>query len=212
MKDGLWQKEYSNSATTPELENKTIGIVGFGEIGRAVKRKLSGFNMNFLIFDPFVDNSDITACGAQPAELTSLLSQADFVTLHAKLSGDAKHMIGEKELNLMKPTAFLVNSARADLVDEKALASALSEKRISGAALDVYSAEPLPTDHPFMKLDNITLTPHLASSTLECLAKSPQLLVNEILNFADTGQSKFIVNPEVLERFSTDDFCEIFRR
>jgi len=212
MKEGLWQKEYSNSAITPELENKTIGIVGFGEIGRAVKRKLSGFNMNFLVYDPFVKDSDIISTGAQPAELPTLLRQSDFVTLHAKLGGDAKHMIGEKELNLMKPTAFLVNSARADLVDEQALAAALAKKRISGAALDVYSDEPLPAEHPFMKLDNITMTPHLASSTLECLAKSPRLLVNEILNFADTGESKFIVNPEVLERFSVDDFREIFRR
>ena len=212
IKIGLWQKEYSNSASTPELENKTIGIVGFGEIGRAVKRKLSGFNMNFLVYDPFVKNSDIISSGAEPAELPKLLRKSDFVTLHAKLSGDAKHMIGEKELNLMKPTAFLVNSARADLVDEQALTAALANKRISGAALDVYSDEPLPADHPFMKLDNITMTPHLASSTLECLAKSPRLLVNEILNFADTGESRFILNPVVLERFSDSDFRKIFNR
>lgn len=212
MKEGVWQKEYSNSATTPELENKTIGIVGFGEIGRAVKRKLGGFSMNFLVFDPFVKDSDIISSGAQPADLPTLLGQSDFITLHAKLSGEAKHMIGEKELNLMKPTAYLVNSARADLVDEQALASALAEKRISGAALDVYSDEPLPADHPFMKLDNITMTPHLASSTLECLAKSPRLLVNEILHFVDTGESRFIVNPEVLDRFPADDFRKIFSR
>jgi len=212
MKEGLWQKEYSNSAITPELENKTIGIVGFGEIGRAVKRKLSGFAMNFLVFDPFVNNSDILSSGAKPVELATLLKESDFVTLHAKLSGDAKHMIGENELNLMKQTAFLINSARADLVDEQALASALAEKRISGAALDVYSNEPLPADHPFLKLDNITMTPHLASSTLECLAKSPRLLANEILKFAETGKSRFIVNPEVLDRYSPDDFLQIFRR
>lgn len=212
MKKGSWQKEYSNSSTTPELEKKTVGIVGFGEIGRAVKRKLSGFGMNFLVFDPFVEDSDIISRGAKPVDLSTLLKESDFVTLHAKLSGDAKHMIGSKELLLMKPTAFLVNSARADLVDEQALASALRQKRISGAALDVYSDEPLPEDHPFLKLDNITLTPHLASSTIECLAKSPQLLVNEILCFINTGKSRFILNPEVLEKFPVEDFKNLFRR
>lgn len=210
MKSGVWQKEYSNSATTPELENKTVGIVGFGEIGRAVRRKLSGFNVKFMAYDPFVPDSDIEALGARPAKLEELLSQSDFVTLHAKLSGDAKHMIGKKELDLMKPTAYLINSARADLVDEQALAAALAEKRISGAALDVYSEEPLPADHPFMKLDNITMTPHLASSTLECLAKSPRLLVTEILKFIETGESRFILNPEVLEKRPVEEFRAMF--
>ena len=135
MKAGAWQKEYSNSACTPELGKQDPGVSSASErSGRAVARKLKGFNMRFLVYDPFVPAANIEAAGGQSADLKNLLTDSDFVTLHAKMTGDAKHMIGEEELALMKPTSFLINSARADLVDEQALAGALAEKRIAGAA------------------------------------------------------------------------------
>jgi D-3-phosphoglycerate dehydrogenase / 2-oxoglutarate reductase len=135
-----------------------------------------------------------------------LLAASDFVSLHAKVTEDSINMIDERELSLMKPTAYLINTARAELVNEEALCRALKARHISGAAMDVFKDEPLPGDHPLLKLDNVTLTPHIASSTLECLAKSPRLLVDEILKFFETGHSHFIVNPEVLQKYPVDRF------
>ena len=206
MKNGVWRKAYVNSTTTPELESKTLGIVGFGEVGKTVLRKLKGFNVNFMVYDPFVSDSDISESGAEPADLDTLLSRSDFISLHAVVTEDSIHMIDERELKLMKPTAYLINTARAELVNEQALYHALKDRQISGAAMDVFKDEPLPADHPFLELDNVTLTPHLASSTLECLSKSPRLLVDEILKFCEIGTSHFIVNPEVFKKYPADHF------
>lgn len=204
--NGIWRKEYSNSATTPELESKTAGIVGFGKIGRAVLRKLRGFNMKFLVYDPYVSASDIAAAGGEVADLDTLLKNSDFVSLHVRMIKGEKPLIGEAQLKMMKPTAYLINTARAYVVDQDALYRALKDKMISGAAIDTFSPEPLPPGHPFLELDNITLTPHLASSTLECVANSPRLLTEEIIKFLETGSSRFILNREVIDQHSAEHF------
>lgn len=206
MASGSWRKVYLNSATAPELEAKTVGLIGFGEVGRAVMRKLKCFNMKFNVVDPFAPQSEIVKLGGRPTDLDTLLSTSDFVSLHANVTPESKNLIDERELSLMKPTAYLINTARSELINQEALYDALKNQRISGAAMDVFKDEPLPSDHPFLELDNVTLTPHIASSTLECLAKSPQLLTDEILNFFETGASRFILNPELLEKFPMDHF------
>ena len=206
MTGGSWRKVYLNSATAPELEEKTVGLIGFGEVGRAVMRKLQCFRMQFKVYDPFVPASQIEALGGEAAGLDTLLASSDFVSLHAKVTAESINMIDERELALMKPTAYLINTARAELINEEALCKALKAQRISGAAMDVFKDEPLPADHPLLALDNVTLTPHLASSTLECLAKSPRLLVDEIFKFFETGHSRFIVNPELLKEYPLDRF------
>jgi D-3-phosphoglycerate dehydrogenase len=199
-KKGIWRKSYMNSACTPELEGKTLGIVGFGEVGRAVLQKLKGFNMRFLVHDPFVSESDIAQCGGRKVGLDELVANSDFVTLHAVVTPESTAMIGYREIGLMKPTAYLINTARSELVDENALYDALRAQKIAGAAMDVFKDEPLPVDHPLLQLDNVTLTPHLASSTVECLSKSPRLLLDEIVKCLHTGDSRFILNPEVLRK------------
>ena len=206
MTGGSWRKVYLNSATAPEFEAKIVGLVGFGEVGRAVMRKLKCFNMKFMVYDPFVPKAQIEKLGGEQVDLDNLLASSDFISLHATVTDKASNMIDAREISLMKPTAYLINTARAELINEKALIDALKDNRISGAAMDVFKDEPLPPEHPFLELDNVTLTPHIASSTLECLAKSPRLLVDEILNFFKTGRSRFIVNPELLEKFSADHF------
>ena len=206
MIGNTWRKAYLNSATTPELEAKTIGLVGCGEVGRAMMRKLKGFGMHFLVFDPFVDAARIAEQGGRATDLDTLLKESDFVSLHAKVTPASTGMIDARAFSLMKPTAYLINTARAELVDEDALVEALTTGRISGAAMDVFKEEPLPPGHPFQTLDNVTLTPHIASSTLECLAKSPRLLVDEIAGFFATGQSRFIVNPEIFEKYAPATF------
>jgi D-3-phosphoglycerate dehydrogenase / 2-oxoglutarate reductase len=185
--DGAWDRRFVTSDVTPELEAKTIGIVGFGEIGSAVARKLSGFRMRLLAHDPFVRPDDVRRGGAEPVSLDRLLEESDFVTLHARAEPGDAPLIGPEQLGLMKPTSFLINTARAALVDTDALVGALRGRAIGGAALDVHDREPLEPGHPLLNLDNVTLTPHLASSTKECMEKSPRLLVEDLLRLFEGG-------------------------
>jgi D-3-phosphoglycerate dehydrogenase len=193
---GRWDKRFSNSTFTPELEAKTVGIVGFGEIGSAVARKLSGFRVRILAHDPVVAEDDIRASGADPVPLPSLFEESDFVTLHARPRPGSPPIVGKDEFRLMKPTAFLINTARAALVDTGALVDALAEGSIGGAALDVHDAEPLGADHPLLGLDNVTLTPHLASSTRECAEKSPRFLADDLRRIFDGGVPRHALNPD----------------
>jgi D-3-phosphoglycerate dehydrogenase / 2-oxoglutarate reductase len=195
---GGWDKRFANSAFTPELEGKTVGIVGFGEIGSAVARKLRGFRVRLLAHDPFVASDRISAGGAEPVDLGRLLEESDFVTLHARPEPGAPPLIGRAELGRMRPTAILVNTARAALLDTEALVDALASASLGGAALDVHDAEPLGPDHPLLGFDNVTLTPHLASSTKECVEKSPRLLVEDLRPLFRGGVPAHALNPEVV--------------
>ena len=199
IKSGTWQKTFSNSAIVPELTGRTVGLVGFGYIGSLVAKKLSGFDVRVLVYDPYTSDETLRAAGVEPADLDTVLSEADFVSLHARLSDENKGMISAEQLALMKPTAVLINTARAGLVNEADLAEALRANRIAGAALDVFSTEPVPADSPFLELDNVTLTTHLAGTTADALANSPFLLMEDIAKLLTGGQPRFLKNPEVLD-------------
>jgi len=199
IKSGTWRKTFSNSEIVPELTGRTIGLVGFGNIGSLVAKKLSGFDVRVLVYDPYTDPEVLRANGVEPASLETVLSEADIVSLHARLSDESKGMIGAEQLALMKPTAILINTARAGLVDEAALVETLRENRIAGAALDVFSTEPIPADSPFLELDNVTLTTHLAGTTADALSNSPFLLMEDIAKLLTGGQPRFLKNPEVLD-------------
>jgi D-3-phosphoglycerate dehydrogenase len=198
IKAGGWRKEFLNSANVPELGRKTVGIVGFGYIGRLVAKKLAGFETRLLVYDPFVSDTVMRDYGVTPSSVDKILRESDFVTLHARLTPENKGLIGKEALALMKPTAILINTARAGLIDEDALYSALSEKRIAGAALDVFWTEPLPQGSRWLDLDNVTLTSHIAGTTSDALRNSPYLLVNDINKLLTGKGPEFIVNPEVL--------------
>lgn len=180
LMDGRWDKAFVTAAFTPELQGRTIGIVGFGEIGRAVARKLEGFRMHRLAYDPFVPDDRVREFDVEPVDLHELLSASDFVSLHARGKAGEPPLLGETEIASMKPTAFLINTARSSLVDTDALIEALRTRRIAGAALDVHDREPLGPGHPLVGLDNATITPHLASSTLDCTEKSPRILAEDL--------------------------------
>ena len=182
-----------------ELQGKTIGLVGFGYIGQLVAQKLSGFQVNILVFDPYISDEEIQKYHVKKVTLEELLKKADFVSLHARMSKETKHMIGEKELSLMKNTAYLVNTARAGLIKEDALFQVLKEKKIAGAALDVFWKEPIGENSRWLELDNVTLTTHIAGTTKEALTKSPYLLVEDINKLLEDKEPKFVVNPEVLK-------------
>jgi D-3-phosphoglycerate dehydrogenase / 2-oxoglutarate reductase len=198
IKTGTWRKEFSNSSWVPELKGKTIGIVGFGYIGRLVARKLSGFDAQRIVFDPFVDPAVIQEAGCRPVDLDTLCQESDFITIHARLSDSTKKMIGAHQLGLMKKTAYLINTGRAGLLDEPALIEVLKAGKIAGAGLDVFYDEPLQADSPFLKLDNVTLTTHIAGTTREALTRSPELLMEDIEKLLSGGKPRFVVNKEVL--------------
>jgi D-3-phosphoglycerate dehydrogenase len=174
---GDWRRTFPNSEAIPELCGKTVGLVGYGAVGRLVAGYLDAFGSCILAHDPFVEGDPAPAA---LVDLETLLREADVVSIHARLTPETHHLIGERELGLMKPSAVLVNTARSGLIDEEALVRALSERRITGAALDVFDTEPLPPDHPLMKLDNVTITPHLAGSTIDAFRNSPKLMAGHL--------------------------------
>jgi D-3-phosphoglycerate dehydrogenase / 2-oxoglutarate reductase len=177
LSNGKWDRSFPNTADIPELYRRTVGLVGYGAVGQIVAGFLQSFGCRILAYDPYFRGDPAPA---SMADLPSLLKESDVVSLHARLCPETQGLIGSPELALMKPTAVLVNTARSGLVQEAALIRALSERRIMGAALDVFDTEPLPPDHPFLRLDNVTLTPHLAGSTRDGFRNSPVLLAGHL--------------------------------
>lgn len=161
----------------PELDGRTIGLVGFGAIGRLVGERLRAFGMSVLAFDPFVAQAP---AGVELVDLDGLLTRSDVISLHCPLTSETLGLIGERELALMGPDAVLVNTARAAVVDEAALLDALREHRIGGAALDVFWDEPLAPDHPVRDLDNVTLTPHIAGAADDVKRHQARMILEDI--------------------------------
>ena len=163
LRAGGWQTSVGTG-----LNGKTLGIVGFGQIGRRMAKVAQAFEMKVLAWQPKVNEEDCKAAGIECAtSLEDLMRRSDAVTVHMVLAESTRGMIGAEHLACMKPTAFFINAARGPLVDEEALIKTLQEKRIAGAALDVYDAEPLPAEHPFRTLPNVLAVPHLGYVTQE---------------------------------------------
>jgi D-3-phosphoglycerate dehydrogenase len=177
LKRGDWRRTFPNSAAIPELCGKTVGLIGYGAVGRLVAGYLHAFGSRIVAHDPFAGGDPTPAV---LVDLETLLRESDVVSIHARLTPQTHHLVGERELALMKPTAVLVNTARSGLIDEAALVRALAERRIMGAALDVFDTEPLPPDHPLVELDNVTITPHLAGSTIDAFRNSPKLMAEHL--------------------------------
>jgi len=175
-KQGRWEKAQLMGS---ELRGKTLGIIGTGRIGRAVGYRAKAFLMNLLAFDVEQSIEFAERTGARYVDLGELLRKSDFVTLHIPLLPETHHMIGRRELGLMKPTAVLINTSRGEVVDEAALADALQRGKIAGACLDVYEREP-PRDSPLLKLPNAILTPHIGASTAEAQCEAALLIAEKI--------------------------------
>jgi len=187
LMDGQWPKIFPNTFEIRDLRNSTVGVIGAGMIGQKVISRLRGFDCKIIVHDPFMSDEQILALGYTPMSLDELLKQADYVTLHLRLSDQSQHIIGARELGLMKKTAYFINSARAGLVDEAALIKALQEKAILGAALDVFEEEPLPADSPFLKLDNVTITSHLAGTSMDTFTYSVELILEQLESLFKDG-------------------------
>lgn len=180
-----------------DVYRKSLGIVGFGAIGRAVARRAAGFSMSLLAYDPGVPSETVAAAGARPISLAELLAQADFVTLHAAVTPETAGLIDAAALRAMKPTALLINAARGRLIDEAALLWALQEGWIAGAALDVYAEEPLPAEHPLRRLPNCLALPHNAFNSEETAAAVNHAVAENVLAVMRGARPPGLVNTDL---------------
>jgi len=182
-----------------DVYGATLGIIGLGRIGQAVARRAKGFNMKVIYYSRKRKEDVERELGVEYRELHSLLREADIVSIHTPLTEETYHLIGEKELSLMKPTAILINTARGAVVDQKALYKALKERRIFGAGLDVYEKEPIEADDPLMELDNVVLLPHIGSASVETRGRMARMAAENLLAGLRGERPPNLVNPEVLE-------------
>jgi len=181
------------------VHGTTLGIVGLGRIGAAVARRAKGFNMKILYYNRSRNLQRESELGAAYAELDDLLAQSDFVSVHTSLNSTSRHMINKSKLSLMKKTAFLINTARGNVVNEADLAKALKSNQIAGAALDVYENEPLPRTSPLLQMKNVVLLPHIGSATFQTRSKMAQVAAKNLLDVLSGKEPdpRFLVNPEV---------------
>jgi D-3-phosphoglycerate dehydrogenase len=193
--------DFKYNAPLCDISRKVLGIVGFGGIGRRVAAMAkSGFNMDVLVASKSAQPEELRKLGYRRAEsLDALLSQADIVSMHLPLIAQSEHVIGVRELRLMKPSAILINTARGSLIDEVALADALSAGTIAAAGLDVFENEQMRPDHPLLKARNAVLTPHIAGSSEEALRRTAIQLVERIVAVLG-GTPMDVVNPAVWEK------------
>ena len=163
-----------------ELDGKTLGIIGFGAIGRRLARRAHAFGMAVQAFDPYVPTEVVRQAGATPRRLDELLAGSDFISIHVPLTDETRHLIGAAELAAMRPTAYLINTARGPIVDETALVAALGGGAIAGAGLDVFEEEPLAAGSPLLDLDTVVLTPHIAGWAIEAQTRTQESVVTDV--------------------------------
>ncbi|RLE50917.1 MAG: D-glycerate dehydrogenase [Candidatus Methanomethylicota archaeon] len=182
-----------------DVHGKTLGIIGLGRIGSAVARRAKCFNMRILYYDIERKIELERELGVQYVDLDSLLKNSDFISIHVPLTKATYHLIGERELKLMKPSAYLINTSRGAVIDEKALIKALENKWIAGAALDVFEIEPTPKNNPLLKFPNIVVAPHIGSASRETREKMALMVAENLIKFAKGEIPPNLVNKNVVK-------------
>jgi len=189
---GEW--DFSGLFPIHRMEGKVVGIVGLGRIGRIVARKLSGFGFRLLAADPYIPDQEFEKAGVENVTLDRLLELSDFVTIHTPLSSETRQLMGRETLSKMKPNACLVNTARGPIIDAEALAEALRNGVIGGAAIDVYSHEPPSPDYPLFGMENVILTPHSGWASEESAWDIRKKILADIIAVAEGGDAKHVLN------------------
>jgi len=184
-----------------ELDGKALGLIGFGEVGKRVAKRANAFGMKVQVFDPYITMEALDKEGCSKNELETLLRSSDFVSIHAKLTPETTHMLNAERFALMKHKAVIINTARGEIIDEKALYEALKSRRIASAALDVFEEDPVISTNPLLKLDNVTVTPHTAGRSPEVERRGYQQVAEAISKYLRGEEIKRnqLANPKVLE-------------
>jgi len=194
LRDGGWARYHVERQV--EIRGSTLGIIGLGAIGsRVAQIGKSAFNMRILACDPYIIPDRAEQFGGKLVDMETLLKESDVVTTHTPLNEETRHLIGERELSLMKPTAIFINTSRGPVVDEKALIKALKQEKISGAGLDVFETEPLEKDSPLRNLDNVVMTPHIGS-TPGALSYMVEVAINNVLRVVEGKEPFRIKTPD----------------
>lgn len=195
---GKWQTWGPKLLLGPDIHGATLGLVGFGRIGKAMAKRASGFDMKVLYYDPVIkDDPDAAALGAESADLDTVLSQSDFISLHTPLTPETRHLINAGTLAKMRPNAIVINTARGPVIDQAALYDALKSGQIAYAALDVTDPEPIPMDSPLLTLDNIIIAPHIASASVATRDKMAEMAAANLLAGLKGERLPTCVNPEL---------------
>ena len=195
VRQGHWDQQAAVLGS--EIQGRTLGIVGLGRTGRELVRLVAPFAMRILAYSPHADPAVARSLGVELTSLEEVFAGSDFVSLHCRLTAATRRLIGAPQLALMKPTAFLINVARGELVDQQALVAALRDRKIAGAGLDVFDVEPLPWDDPLVGLDNVILTPHWLASTSEVWQATGEAMAEGMLRAARGERPDNVLNPEV---------------
>ncbi len=201
LKGGKWER---NKFVGIDLCNKTLGIIGLGNVGHIVAERAAGLRMKVIGYDPFISSENIARMGVEPVSLEDIITKSDFITVHVPLTPETQGLINRESFAKMKTGVRIINCARGGIVDEKDLADAIKEKKVAGAALDVYVDEPPAADHPLVKLDQVITTPHLGASTDEAQLNVAIAVAEQMVDFLSKGVVRYAVNvpsvsPELLD-------------
>jgi phosphoglycerate dehydrogenase-like enzyme len=181
------------------LVGRTLGSLGIGNIGAELFRLAKPFDMTFIAHDPFASPAAARELGIELVDLDEVFRRSDVLTVNCPLTDETRHLVNARRLALMKPTAFLINTARGPIVDQQALTTVLVERRIAGAGLDVFEVEPVPADEPLLKLDNVIVTPHALCWTDQCFAGNGAADVRAVLDIQHGRVPRGVVNRDVLD-------------
>lgn len=195
LMNGEWKKDYPNEKFTKHINELVLGVIGLGNIGRLVAKKANALDMQVIGYDPFVSEEDLIGSNIEKIDdIKSVFRQADVISIHLRATPKTEKMINSELLNEMKETAYLINTSRAQVIDRDDLYKSLKDHSIGGAALDVFWEEPIPLDDPILKLDNVTITPHLAGNVVEALPQSPFMMINNINDYFQKDQVNKAIN------------------
>lgn len=196
IRQGQWRKSFSNDPYKTVLANQTVGLIGLGYIGKLVLKRLNALGINVIVYDPYVDQGKIANQGLKVEfydDIKEVFKSANIISLHMRVTPETTNMINKDLIGLMRPDGYLINTARAAILNKDDLVDALQNKRIAGAALDVLWEEPIPEGDPLLTLDNITLTTHIAGDTVDAIPRAPYLLKDVINEYLKTGISDMLV-------------------
>jgi len=200
VKNGNW--DFNVAKPIFRLRGKVLGLVGFGKIPRRLAKKAAAIGSEVIAYDPFVDEKLATQLDVKLVELNELMATSDFVSVHAPLTDNTRHMISTKELKLMKPSAYIINTARGPIIDEEALIEALKNKQLAGAGLDVTEKEPIEQNNPLLKMENVIITPHIAWYSEEAQVELQTKAAQGVVDVLKGKKPAYLVNKEVWEKIS----------